>query len=111
MTGFLQTLFNWPNGIVVGNLIASGICVAIAAVHLDRLARKHHKIHMAHLRGIHNLMPYEIKGPNSDGKYQVVNKDSGAVKAEHATKEDAERQVRLLHAVENDPNWEPTHNG
>lgn len=51
-------------------------------------------------------MPYEIKGPDSDGKYEVVNKDSGEVKAKHATKEDAERQVRLLHAVENDPEWE-----
>lgn len=51
-------------------------------------------------------MPYEIKGPNSDGKYQVVNKDTGDVKAEHTTKEDAERQIRLLHAVENDPEWE-----
>ena len=52
-------------------------------------------------------MPYEIRGPNADGKYEVVNKDTGAVKAEKTTKEDAERQVRLLHAVENDPNWEP----
>jgi len=52
-------------------------------------------------------MPYEIKGPTSDGKYQVVNKETGAVKAEKATKEDAERQIRLLHAVENDPGWEP----
>jgi hypothetical protein len=52
-------------------------------------------------------MPYEIRGPKDDGKFEVVNKDSGEVKAEHATKEDAERQVRLLHAVENDPNWEP----
>ena len=122
MTSFLQTLFSWPNGIVVGNLIASGICVAIAAIHLDRLARKHHNHNNANFRQYHerlwhvekrlgNLMPYEIRGPNTDGKYEVVNKDSGAVKAQHATKEDAERQVRLLHAVENDPNWEPTHNG
>lgn len=51
-------------------------------------------------------MPYEIKGPNGEGKYEVVNKDTGAIKAKHATKEDAERQVRLLHAVENDPGWE-----
>ena len=50
-------------------------------------------------------MPYEIKGPTSDGKYEVINKDTGAVKAKHATKEDAERQVRLLNAVDNDENW------
>lgn len=35
-------LFSWPNGIVVGNLIASGIVGAIGFTHLDRLARKHH---------------------------------------------------------------------
>lgn len=51
-------------------------------------------------------MPYEIKGPTSTGKYEVVNKDTGAVKAEHDTKEDAERQVRLLHEVENSGEWE-----
>jgi hypothetical protein len=47
MIRFLDTLFSWPDGIVVGNLIASGICVSVAAVHLDRLARKHHKAHLA----------------------------------------------------------------
>lgn len=107
--GLLRTLFDWPNGIVVGNLIASAICVVLATIHLDRLAKKHHKIHITHLKGIHNLMPYEVKGPNSDGKYEVVNKDTGDVKATKTTKEDAERQVRLLHAVEH--GWEPTNNG
>jgi hypothetical protein len=45
-------------------------------------------------------MPYEVKGPNSDNKYEVVNKDTQEVKAKHATKEDADRQVRLLEAIE-----------
>lgn len=49
-------------------------------------------------------MPYEVK-PNGD-KFEVVNSDTGEVKAEHTTKEKAEAQVRLLHAIENDPNWE-----
>lgn len=52
-------------------------------------------------------MPYEIK---QDGEnYQVVNKDTGDVKATHEppeAKEKAERQVKLLEAVENDPGWE-----
>jgi hypothetical protein len=52
-------------------------------------------------------MPYEIKHIENDG-YEVVNKDTGDVKAHHATKEDAERQVRLLEAIEHDPGWEPT---
>jgi len=48
-------------------------------------------------------MPYEIK-PKGD-KFEVINKDTGEVKAEHATHENAEKQVRLLHAMENDPGW------
>jgi hypothetical protein len=52
-------------------------------------------------------MPYEIRGPNSDGEYEVVNTETKEVKAKKTSKEDAERQVRLLHAIENDPNWEP----
>ena len=51
-------------------------------------------------------MPYEIKAVSGNG-YEVINSDTKEVKAKHATKEDAERQVRLLHAIENDPNWEP----
>lgn len=55
-------------------------------------------------------MPYEIK---QDGEaYLVINKDTGETKARHEppeAKEKAERQVHLLHAVENDPNWGATH--
>lgn len=56
-------------------------------------------------------MPYKVEGPNGDGKFEVVNEDTGEVKAEHTTKEDAERQVRLLHQIEHDPNWEESHDG
>lgn len=52
-------------------------------------------------------MPYEIK---QDGdNYQVINKDTGEVKATHTppdAKGKAERQVHLLGAIENDPGWE-----
>jgi hypothetical protein len=45
-------------------------------------------------------MPYEVrKAENGDG-YEVVNKDTGDVKAKHASKEDADEQVRLLEAIE-----------
>lgn len=50
LTHLLSTLFSWPNGIVDGNLIASFIWVGLAAFHLDRLARKHHREHMRQLR-------------------------------------------------------------
>lgn len=49
-------------------------------------------------------MPYEIK--ENGGKYEVINKDTGDVKAKHSTKEDAEKQVKLLHGLEH--GWEPT---
>jgi hypothetical protein len=55
-------------------------------------------------------MPYEIKHVEGNG-YDVINSDTKEVKAHHATKEDAERQVRLLHAIEHDPNWEPKNAG
>ena len=51
MSGFLSTLFSWPDGIVVGNLIASAIWAVPAILHLDRLARKHHRAHMAAVSG------------------------------------------------------------
>lgn len=50
-------------------------------------------------------MPYEIR--KEGDKFCVYNKDSGDKKACHETQEDADRQVRLLHAVENDPNFKP----
>ena len=52
-------------------------------------------------------MPYEIQGPNANGKYEVINSDTKQVKSVKDTKEEADRQLRILHAVENDPNWEP----
>lgn len=51
-------------------------------------------------------MPYEIKSVEGDG-YDVINSETKDVKAHHEKKEDAERQVRLLNAIEHDPNWEP----
>jgi hypothetical protein len=44
--GVLSDLFSWPAGIVVGNLIASAMWAIPAILHLDRLARRHHKAHM-----------------------------------------------------------------
>lgn len=52
-------------------------------------------------------MPYEIK--QSGDNYQVINSDTQEVKATHQppdAKEKAEKQVRLLEAVEHDPGWE-----
>lgn len=51
-------------------------------------------------------MPYEVK-PDGDG-FAVVNTATGEKKAHHNTKEKADAQVRLLHAIEHDPRWQPT---
>lgn len=50
---FHATLFAWPAGIVTGNLLASAIWAPLAVVHLDQLARKHHKEHMRLARKHH----------------------------------------------------------
>ena len=50
-------------------------------------------------------MPYEVR--HVDGGCEVVNKNTGEVKAKHSECANAERQVRLLHAIENDPNFKP----
>ena len=45
-------------------------------------------------------MPYAIR--EKDGQWCVFNKDTEEEKACHATQEEAERQVRLLHSIEKD---------
>ena len=45
-------------------------------------------------------MPYRIE-PNGDGTYKVVNALTGAVHAKRTSRRKAERQVRLMHAVDN----------
>lgn len=52
-------------------------------------------------------MPYEKK---KDGdNWQVVNKETGDVVATHEppdAEEKADRQLKLLHEIENDPQWD-----
>ena len=42
----IRTLFHWPDGIVVGNLIASAIWAAPALLHLHRKIDRNHREHM-----------------------------------------------------------------
>jgi hypothetical protein len=44
-------------------------------------------------------MPYTVKAAENGG-YDVVNTETEEVKAHHDDKDDAERQVRLLHELE-----------
>ncbi len=49
-------------------------------------------------------LPYTIK--ETDGAYQVVDRETGKVYSNHTTKEKAERQRRLLEGVRH--GWKPT---
>jgi len=54
-------------------------------------------------------MPYKVRPQEGTENYEVVNEDTGDVKAVHEppeAKEKAERQVHLLEAIEHDPEWE-----
>lgn len=53
-------------------------------------------------------MPYEVRAAGD--KYEVINTHTGEVKAVHEppdAKEKAERQVRLLHEIEDNPDFHP----
>jgi hypothetical protein len=43
MIHLLAVLFGWPNGIVLGNLIASALWAAPALFHLHRKISRHHR--------------------------------------------------------------------
>jgi hypothetical protein len=49
-------------------------------------------------------LPYSVTKTN--GAYQVVDRETGKVYSNHATKENAERQRRLLEGVRH--GWKPT---
>jgi hypothetical protein len=61
---FHSVLFAWPQGIVTGNLLASAIWAPLAVVHLDRLARKHHREHLKLMRKHHKEL-MNRDGPSS----------------------------------------------
>lgn len=54
---FLGTLFSWPNGIVVGNLLASAIWATPALIHLHRKLDRHHREHMEAVRNVNAPTP------------------------------------------------------
>jgi hypothetical protein len=62
-----RTLFAWPDGIVTGNLLASAIWAPLAVVHLDRLARRHHREHLALLRRHHQEQMTALGRPGAGG--------------------------------------------
>jgi hypothetical protein len=49
-------------------------------------------------------LPYSVKETN--GNYQVIDRETGKVYSRHTTKEKAERQRRLLEGLRH--GWKPT---
>ena len=45
-------------------------------------------------------MPYEIRKIKNKNKYQVVNLDTGDIKAKGTTKAKAENMIKVLHMIE-----------
>jgi len=45
-------------------------------------------------------MPYVIKKILNSKLYKVINEENGAIKANHTTRQNAQRQVRLLKSLE-----------
>jgi hypothetical protein len=62
-----RVLFAWPAGIVTGNLLASAIWAPLAVVHLDRLARRHHREHLAVLHRHHSEQLEVLRGSRPAG--------------------------------------------
>lgn len=57
-------------------------------------------------------MPYEAHEDGDD--YVVINTETGETKDRHEppdAKEKADRQIRLLNSIEDDPNWEDKKDG
>ena len=48
-------------------------------------------------------MPYEIKKIPNSKFYKVINKETGSIKANHSTRNNAFKQVRLLNSLEKNP--------
>jgi hypothetical protein len=83
---FYKTLFEWPAGIVIGNLLASAIWAPLAVIHLDQLSRRHHREHMDLLRRHHReqLDAINAIGSPPDARPGLADRGKGPA-SEHRT--------------------------
>lgn len=65
----LKTLFQWPQGIVVGNLIASAMWATPAFLHL------HHKLNRHHRQLTASQQPATLDSSSQEGKPDAKNRD------------------------------------
>jgi len=61
VTHFLSVLFSWPNGIVLGNLIASAMWAAPALLHLHRKLNRQHAQRLAQAAVYHRKQVQAMK--------------------------------------------------
>ena len=52
-------------------------------------------------------MPYAYRKIRNQNAYRVFNKITGVIHSNHTTLENAKKQIRLLNAIENNPNFKP----
>lgn len=53
MVGIFRDLLSWPDGIIVGNLIASAVWATPTFIHLHHKMNKHHHAHIEHINKLH----------------------------------------------------------
>lgn len=53
MISIIRDLISWPDGIIVGNLIASALWAAPTFLHMHRKLNRQHAEHLHHIRKIH----------------------------------------------------------
>lgn len=53
------------------------------------------------------VMPYAYRKIRNQNAYRVFNKITGVIHSNHTTLENAKKQIRLLNAIENNPNFKP----
>ena len=70
----------------------------------ERSALATHELDPTTFSSIYLQMPYQIL-KNNDGRYRVVNCETGRVHARDTTMENAKKQIRLLEAVDNNPGF------
>lgn len=78
---FIRTLFHWPDGIVVGNLIASAIWATPTVLHLRKKMNQNHEELKQKMREHHEAMKEHVKKEiaNAREEPRTVNQETQSV--------------------------------
>ena len=53
------------------------------------------------------VMPYAYRKIRNQNAYRVFNKITGVIHSNHTTLDNAKKQIKLLNAIENNPDFKP----